>query len=166
MSTVIEQKQQVVDEIADKLENTESAVLVDYRGLTVEQINELRNKLRAENVDMKVYKNTLTRRATEKTGLTELDEYLVGPTAIATSREDAVAPARILNEFAKDHKVLELKAGIIQGQVTSTEDVKQLAELPSYDGLVSMLLNVLQAPIRNFALASKAVADQKEEEGA
>ncbi|SFQ17843.1 50S ribosomal protein L10 [Salibacterium halotolerans] len=163
MSVVIEQKQQVVQEIADKLENSVSTVIVDYRGLNVEEATELRKQLREAGVDFKVYKNTMVRRATEKTNLTELDEFLLGPTAVATSTEDVVAPAKIINNFAKEHGALEIKTGVIQGRVASMEEIKELASLPSHEGLVSMLLNVLQAPIRNFALASKAVADQKEE---
>ncbi|SDI91099.1 50S ribosomal protein L10 [Alteribacillus bidgolensis] len=166
MSKVIEQKQSVVQEIAEKLENSVSTVVVDYRGLDVAEATELRKQLREAGVDFKVYKNTMVRRATEKTNLTELDEFLVGPTAVATSTEDVVAPAKVLNNFAKDHEQLEIKTGVIEGRVASLEEIKELASLPSHDGLVSMLLNVLQAPIRNFALASKAVADQKEEEGA
>ncbi|WP_158738314.1 50S ribosomal protein L10 [Alteribacillus sp. YIM 98480] len=166
MSKVIEQKQSVVQEIAEKLENSVSTVVVDYRGLDVAEATELRKQLREAGVDFKVYKNTMVRRATEKTNLTELDEFLVGPTAVATSTEDVVAPAKVLNNFAKDHEQLEIKTGVIEGRVASLEEIKELASLPSHDGLVSMFLNVLQAPIRNFALASKAVADQKEEEGA
>ncbi|SFF00929.1 50S ribosomal protein L10 [Alteribacillus iranensis] len=166
MSKVIEQKEQVVQEIAEKLENSVSTVVVDYRGLDVSEATELRKQLREAGVDFKVYKNTMVRRATEKTNLTDLDEYLVGPTAVATSTEDVVAPAKVLNNFAKDHEALEIKTGVIEGRVASLEEIKELASLPSHDGLVSMLLSVLQAPIRNFALASKAVADQKEEEGA
>ncbi|SDI06536.1 LSU ribosomal protein L10P [Alteribacillus persepolensis] len=166
MSKVIEQKQSVVQEIAEKLENSVSTVIVDYRGLDVSEATELRKQLREAGVDFKVYKNTMVRRATEKTNLTELDEFLVGPTAVATSTDDVVTPAKVINEFAKEHEQLEIKTGVIEGRVASLEEIKELASLPSHDGLVSMLLNVLQAPIRNFALASKAVADQKEEEGA
>ncbi|WP_078593203.1 50S ribosomal protein L10 [Evansella clarkii] len=166
MSKVIEKKQLVVDEIAAKLQESQSTIVVDYRGLDVSEVTELRKQLREAGVDFKVYKNTMTRRATEKAGLTELDEQLVGPTAIAFSNEDVVAPARILNKFAKDHKDLEIKAGVIEGRVASLEEVQALADLPSRDGLISMLLSVMQAPIRNFALATKAVAEQKEEQGA
>ncbi|UTR12499.1 50S ribosomal protein L10 [Evansella sp. LMS18] len=166
MSKVIEKKQQVVEEIAAKLQESQSTIVVDYRGLDVSEVTELRKQLREAGVDFKVYKNTMTRRATEKAGLTELDEQLVGPTAIAFSNEDVVAPARILNKFAKEHKDLEIKAGVIEGRVASLEEVQALADLPSRDGLISMLLSVMQAPIRNFALATKAVAEQKEEQGA
>lgn len=163
MRAVIEQKQQVVDEITTKLQNSQSTIIVDYRGLDVAEVSELRRQLREAGVDYKVYKNTMVRRATEKTGLTELDELLVGPTAIAFSDDDVVAPAKVLNNFAKEHSALELKGGVVQGEVTSLEKIKELAEIPSQEGLLSMFLNVLQAPIRNMALATKAVADQKEE---
>ncbi|MBU9710820.1 50S ribosomal protein L10 [Evansella tamaricis] len=166
MRAVIEKKSQIVEEIATKLQESQSTIVVDYRGLDVSEVTELRKQLREAGVDFKVYKNTMARRATEKVGLTELDAQLTGPTAIAFSNEDVVAPARILNKFAKDHDALEIKAGVIEGRIVSLEEVKALAELPSREGLLSMLLSVLQAPIRNFALATKAVADQKEEQGA
>src|SRR5699024_6295576 len=103
------------------------------------------------------------RRASEKANLAELSENLVGPTAIAFSEEDVIAPAKILNEFSKKNEALEIKAGVIEGQMATLDEIKALAELPSREGLLSMLANVLQAPVRNFALVSKAVAEQKEE---
>ncbi len=166
MSKIIEHKKQIVSEIADKLRNSKSTILVDYRGLDVAEVTELRQQLREAGVDFKVYKNTMTRRATEEAELTELNETLVGPTAIAFSDEDVVAPAKILNNFAKDHDALEIKGGVIEGNVASLEQIKELADLPNYEGLVSMLLSVLQAPVRNFAYVTKAVAEQKEEQGA
>ncbi|MGE7675185.1 50S ribosomal protein L10 [Lysinibacillus sp. NPDC094403] len=166
MSKVIENKQAQVQEITEKFQNAASVVVVDYRGLNVAQVTELRKQLREAGVEFKVYKNTLTRRATEAVGLEGINDVLVGPNAIAFSKEDVVAPAKIINEFAKKNEALEIKAGIIEGTISSVEDVKALAELPSREGLLSMLLSVLQAPVRNFALATKAVAEQKEEQGA
>ncbi|MBM7663374.1 large subunit ribosomal protein L10 [Bacillus mesophilus] len=166
MSSVVELKKQTVTEIADKLRESKSTIVVDYRGLTVAQVTELRKQLREAGIDFKVYKNTLTRRATEEVGLGGLNEYLTGPNAIAFGSDDVVAPAKIINEFAKKNDKLEIKAGVIEGNIASLEDVKALAELPSREGLLSMLLSVLQAPIRNLALVTKAVADQKEEQGA
>jgi len=166
MSKVIENKQAQVLEITEKFQNAASVVVVDYRGLNVAQVTELRKQLREAGVEFKVYKNTLTRRATEAVGLEGINDVLVGPNAIAFSNEDVVAPAKIINEFAKKNEALEIKAGIIEGTISSVEDVKALAELPSREGLLSMLLSVLQAPVRNFALATKAVAEQKEEQGA
>ncbi|SDN89480.1 large subunit ribosomal protein L10 [Tenuibacillus multivorans] len=166
MSNVLELKKQQVDEIAQKLENSKTTVLVDYRGLNVDEVTELRQQLREAGVDFKVYKNTMTRFATEKAGFEGLNELLVGPTAIAFCEEDAVAPAKVIGNFAKEHDALEIKGGVIEGEIATLEQVKELAELPSYEGLVSMLLSVLQAPVRDFAYVTQAVADQKEEEGA
>jgi large subunit ribosomal protein L10 len=166
MSNVIELKKQIVDEITAKLQASQSTIVVDYRGLTVGEVTELRKQLREAGIDFKVYKNSMTRRAAEAAGLSGLNDALTGPNAIAFSNEDVVAPAKILNDFAKKNEALEIKAGVIEGNITSVEEVKALAELPSREGLLSMLLSVLQAPIRNLALAAKAVADQKEEQGA
>ncbi|OYD06549.1 50S ribosomal protein L10 [Paludifilum halophilum] len=161
MSTAaIEKKKQVVAEIAEKLTNSKSTILTDYRGLNVAEMNELRKQLREAGVEYQVLKNTMTRRATAQTDLTDLDEHLNGPTAIAFSDEDVVAPAKVLHQFSKEHKSLEIKGGVVEGTVVSDEKIKELAELPSQDGLVSMLLSVLQAPLRNFALAVQAVADK------
>ncbi|MFD1207079.1 MULTISPECIES: 50S ribosomal protein L10 [Sporosarcina] len=166
MSKIIEAKQAVVEEISGKLKSAVSVVVVDYRGLNVSQVTELRKQLREAGIDFKVYKNSMTRRAAEAAGLEGLNEHLTGPNAIAFSEEDVVAPAKILNEFAKNNEQLEIKAGVIEGTIASVEEVKALADLPSREGLLSMLLSVLQAPMRNFALATKAVAEQKEEQGA
>ncbi|MCH1626094.1 50S ribosomal protein L10 [Fredinandcohnia quinoae] len=166
MSSAVEQKKLIVTEIADKLRESKSTIVVDYRGLNVGEVTELRKQLRDAGIDFKVYKNSMTRRAAELVELAGLNESLTGPNAIAFSNEDVVAPAKILNDFAKKHNALEIKAGVIEGNVATVEEVKALAELPSREGLLSMLLSVLQAPIRNLALATKAVADQKEEQGA
>lgn len=166
MSNAIEAKKQIVQEIADKFKASKSTIVVDYRGLNVAEVTELRKQLRDAGIEFKVYKNTLTRLAAESAEIAELNSALTGPNAIAFSTEDVVAPAKILNDFAKKHEALEIKAGVIEGNVASVEEVKALAELPSREGLLSMLLSVLQAPIRNLALATKAVADQKEEQGA
>ncbi|RHW33888.1 50S ribosomal protein L10 [Neobacillus notoginsengisoli] len=166
MSSVIEQKKLIVDEIAGKLKNSVSCVVVDYRGLNVAEVTELRKQLREAGVEFKVYKNSMVRRAAEANELAGLNESLTGPNAIAFSPEDVVAPAKIINDFAKKNDALEIKAGVIEGNVATAEEIKALAELPSREGLLSMLLSVLQAPIRNLALATKAVAEQKEEQGA
>ncbi|MGX8794237.1 50S ribosomal protein L10 [Oceanobacillus sp. M60] len=165
MSGIIEQKKQLVEEIAEKFRNSQSAVVVDYRGLDVAEVTALRKELREAGVEFKVYKNSMVRRAVDAVELSELSEVLTGPNAIAFS-EDVVAPARILNNFSKDHEALEIKGGVIEGSVASLEQIKELADLPNYEGMVSMLLSVLQAPVRNFAYATKAVAEQKEEQGA
>lgn len=166
MSSAIEAKKQIVQDITDKMKSSKSTIVVDYRGLNVGEVTELRKQLREAGVEFKVYKNSLTRLAADALELSDLKEALTGPNAIAFSNEDVVAPAKILNDFAKKHDALEIKAGVIEGAVASQEEVKALAELPSREGLLSMLLSVLQAPIRNLALATKAVAEQKEEQGA
>ncbi|CAC8930881.1 TPA: 50S ribosomal protein L10 [Staphylococcus aureus] len=163
MSAIIEAKKQLVDEIAEVLSNSVSTVIVDYRGLTVAEVTDLRSQLREAGVEYKVYKNTMVRRAAEKAGIEGLDEFLTGPTAIATSSEDAVAAAKVISGFAKDHEALEIKSGVMEGNVITAEEVKTVGSLPSRDGLVSMLLSVLQAPVRNFAYAVKAIGEQKEE---
>ncbi|RKO63398.1 50S ribosomal protein L10 [Caldibacillus debilis] len=166
MSSAIEQKKRIVEEITEKLKKSQTTVIVDYRGLNVAEITELRKQLREAGVEFKVYKNTLMRRAAEKAELSQLNEFLTGPNAVAFSEHDPVMPAKILNDFAKKNEKLEIKAGVVEGRLVSISEIKALAELPPREGLLSMLLSVLQAPIRNFALAVKAVADQKEGQSA
>lgn len=160
----IAKKAQLVEEVAAKFEAAASVVIVDYRGLTVEQATELRKQLREAGVEMKVIKNGILTRAAQKAGLEGLDEVFTGPTAVAFSNEDVVAPAKIMNDFAKTAEALEIKGGIIEGKVSSVEVIKELAALPNREGLLSMLLSVLQAPVRNVAYAINAVADAKEED--
>ncbi len=160
---VIQAKQEAVEVVAAKLRESVTTVVADYRGLNVAQVTELRKQLREAGIEFQVLKNTLVRRATESADLTELNEVLSGPTAIAFSKDDAVAPAKILNDFAKTNDALELKGGVVEGRVVSAEEIKALAALPSREGLLSMLLSVLQAPVRNFALAVKAVSEKEEQ---
>ncbi len=160
---VIQSKQEAVEVVAAKLRESVSTVIADYRGLNVAQVTELRKQLREAGVEFQVLKNTLVRRATESAELTELNEVLVGPTAIAFSKDDAVIAAKILNDFAKTNDALELKGGVVEGRVVSADEIKALAALPSREGLLSMLLSVLQAPVRNFALAVKAVSEKEEQ---
>ena len=164
MSAIIESKKQEVDTITEQLKNSVSTVIVDYRGLTVSEVTELRSQLREAGVEYKVLKNTMVRRAAVQAGIEGLDEHLVGPTAVATSTEDVVAPAKVLAKFAKEHEALEIKVGVMEGAVISAEEVNTVGTLPSHEGLVSMLLSVLQAPVRNFAYAVKAVGENKENE--
>ncbi|MFC4811524.1 50S ribosomal protein L10 [Paenibacillus sp. GCM10023250] len=159
---IIQGKEQAVAEITAKLRESSSTVVADYRGLNVAQVTELRKQLREANVEFQVLKNSLVRRATANAELTDLDAVLAGPTAVAFSKDDAVAPAKILADFAKKNDALKLKGGVVDGQVFSADQIKALADLPSREGLLSMLLSVLQAPMRNFALAVKAVAEKQE----
>lgn len=159
---VIQAKQEAVNVIAAKLQENVTTVVADYRGLSVAQVTELRKQLREAGIEFQVIKNSLVRRATAAAELTELDAVLTGPTAIAFSKDDAVAPAKILSDFAKKNDALEIKGGVVEGRVVDVDQIKALAALPSREGLLSMLLSVLQAPVRNFALAVKAVADKEE----
>ncbi|MCX7572289.1 50S ribosomal protein L10 [Tumebacillus sp. DT12] len=157
-----EEKVTLVNEIAEKLQNSKSTIITDYRGLTVAEVTELRAKLREAGVEFKVLKNTMTRRAADQVNLSEVNEFLTGPSAIAFSYDDVVAPAKILNDFAKAHKALELKAGIVEGKIIGQAEVTALAELPNREGLLSMLLSVLQAPMRNLAYAVSQIAEKQE----
>lgn len=157
---VLEQKKQVVSEIRDKLERAQSVVLVDYRGLTVENVTELRNKYREAGVEYKVYKNTLMRFAFNELGIKEFDEHLNGPSAIALSYEDAVASARVTNDFAKTNKNLQIKAGMAEGSFMGVEEVKALAQIPPRDVLLGQLAGVLQANIKNLAYMLSQVSEK------
>lgn len=159
----IAKKETLVQAAAEKFESAASVVIVDYRGLTVEEVTNLRKQLRDAGVEMKVIKNSILSRAAKKVGLDGLDEVFTGPTAVAFSNDDVVAPAKIIDEFAKDAKALEIKGGVIEGKVSSVEQITALAKLPNREGLLSMLLSVLQAPVRNMAYAVKAVAEKNEE---
>lgn len=160
--TVIDNKAAVVEEIVSKFNESQSAVVVEYRGLSVAEVTELRRALRAEGCEMKVYKNSLAQRAAEKAGLNELTENLTGPNALAFGA-DAVAPSRVLCKFAKKHDKLVVKSGVVEGKVVDLNTIQQLSTLPGREGMLSMLLSCLQSPVRGFACAVKAVADQKEE---
>lgn len=161
----IKAKSALVEEIAAKLKEAQSAVVVEYRGLSVAEVTELRRNLRAEDVEFKVYKNTLVRRATEITGYEGLNAQLTGPNAIAFGNSDAVAPARVLAKFAKDHEALVIKAGVVEGKILDVDEVKEISKLPNREGMYSMLLGMLQAPVSKFARVVKAVADAREENG-
>jgi len=162
--TVLNAKQEVVSEISGKIKDSSSVVIVEYRGLTVSEVTELRRELRKENVELKVYKNTMTERACDECGYSDLKDSLTGPNAIAFSK-DATAPARVLAKFAKKHEALVLKNGIVEGKVVDTNTIKELSTLPNREGMLSMLLGCLQSPVRSFACIVKAVADAKEANG-
>ena len=158
----IAKKAQQVTEVAEQFKNAASVVVVDYLGITVEEATNLRAELRKAGVQFAVIKNSILTRAAKEAGLEGMDDIFKGPSAVAFSNEDVVAPAKILADFAKKVEALEIKAGVIEGKVSSKEEIEALAKLPNREGLLSMLLSVLQAPVRNTALAIKAVADQKD----
>lgn len=160
---IILKKQEEVSQVAQDLKSAASVVVVDYLGLTVEQVTNLRKELREAGVHMKVVKNTILRRAAAEAGIEGLDETFTGPSAIVYSAEEVVAPAKIVAKFADTADKLSIKGGMIEGKVASADEMNALAKLPDRDGLLSMLLSVLQAPVRNTALAIKAVAESKQD---
>ncbi len=156
-------KAKKVDEVVDKFNNAVSAIVVDYRGLTVEEATELRKQLREAGVHMSVIKNKILVRAAEKAGYADLNDLFAGPTAVAFSDEDAIAPAKVLKKFADGVDDLEIKGGFIEDKIVSVDEINTYASLPSREDLLSMLANVLQAPVRNVAYAVKAIAEKGDE---
>nr|WP_236912071.1 50S ribosomal protein L10 [Clostridium sp. Cult1] len=170
---VLEEKKQIVEEIKEKVEKAQSVVLVDYRGLNVEELTQLRRKYKEAGVDYKVYKNTMMRFAFKDAGLEEFNQFLTGPNAVAFGFDDPVQAAKITDEFAKDHDKLEIKAGIVDGKIIGIDEIKSLANLPSKEVLIAQTLaglngpiagfaNVLQGTIRNLVYALNAVKEKQE----
>ena len=155
----VELKQPIVAAIAEDVKDAQTVVLVDYRGLTVAQDTELRKQLREAGIIYKVCKNTMMKRAFEGTQFEGLAQYLEGPSAMAVSKDDATAAARILCKFAKDADKLEVKAGVVEGTVYDEAGVKALATIPSREELLSKLLGSIQSPIANFARVIKQIAE-------
>ncbi len=166
------EKEAVVKELTDKFNSSKSLVITDYLGLNVAEMTELRKQLREAGVDFKVVKNTLATIAANDVEMNNMTEFFSGPTAIAFGEEDAVSPARILVEFAKDHEVIEIKAGILNGELISKEKVESLAEIPSREVLLAQafagmkapltgLVNVLQGNIRGLVQVLGQIRDQK-----
>ncbi|WP_124057730.1 50S ribosomal protein L10 [Vaginisenegalia massiliensis] len=160
---IIAKKQEEVSYVASQLKDAASVVVVDYLGLTVEQVTDLRKQLRDNGVQMKVIKNTILRRAVKEAEIEGLDATFTGPTAVLYSQDEVIAPAKVVSEFAKTADKLSIKGGLIEGKYADVEEINALAKLPDREGLLSMLLSVLQAPVRNTALAVKAVAEAKEQ---
>ncbi|CAM2782544.1 50S ribosomal protein L10 [Fructilactobacillus fructivorans] len=157
---VIDAKAKKVDEVADQLQKAVSAIVVDYRGLSVAQDTDLRKQLRDNDVSMSVIKNKILERAADKADVKDLKDTFVGPTAVAFSDEDPVAPAKILKNFADDNSELEIKGGIIEGKIASLDEINEFAALPSREELLSTLANILKDPIRKVAYAVNAVVDK------
>jgi large subunit ribosomal protein L10 len=169
----LQAKTQNVEEIKGKIKDAESIILVDYRGLDVEQLTELREQYRKAGVEYKVYKNTMMRFAFKDSGFEGFNEFLKGPSAVAFGYGDPVQAAKITSEFAKDNEKLEIKAGIVDGKIINVDQVKDLADLPSKEVLIAQALgglnapiqgfaNVLQGTIRSLAIVLNAVAETKE----
>ena len=159
----VELKQPIVEEISESIKDAQGVVLVDHRGLTVEEDTRLRKQLREAGVVYKVYKNTMMKRAFDGTQFEDLNKHLEGPSAIAISKEDATAPARILSKFAKEAPALELKAGVVEGNYYDVDGIKSLASIPSREELLSKLLGSMQSPIANFARVVDQIAKAKED---
>ena len=160
-------KEQIVESIAQKIQNSQSCIVIDYKGLTVEEDTELRKKFREANVEYKVYKNTLVRRAAAKVGNMEMfdDVNLVGPNAFAFGVDDAVAPAKIVKDFAKNHPKLEFKMGYIEGEFYDAAQLEKVANIPSREVLIAKLLGSFKAPMSNFVYMLDALTKKKEQEG-
>ncbi len=169
----LQQKKGVVKELSEKIKAAKAIVLADYRGLTVEQDTELRNALRKAGVEYKVVKNTLTSLAMEENGLNDLNAYLSGPTSIAMSDSDLVAPAKVMSEYAKKYEKLDLKAGVVEGKIIDVDNIKRLADLPprevliakvlgGFNAPISGLVNVLNGNIRGLVVALNAIAEKKQ----
>ena len=157
---IIEKKAQSVEEIASKIKDSAGVVFVDYRGLTDEEITSLRRNLRKNSADMKVYKNTLTKRALDSLNIS-MDECVLGPSALVYST-DAVAPIKTVTNFAKEHSALSVKGGIVDGKVSSLEELAQLATIPSRDGLLTMLAGGMIGIVKDLSIALNLYAEQKE----
>lgn len=156
----VELKQPIVEEISQQIEGAQSVVLVDYRGLTVEQDTQLRKQLREAGVAYKVYKNTLMNFAFKGTDFESMSSLLEGPNAIAISKDDATAPARLLAKFAKTAPALEMKAGVVEGTFYDAAGIQAIANVPSRDELLAKLLGSLQAPIANLARVLNQIAEK------
>ena len=156
----LKSKQEIVEKITTAFKEAGSLTIVEYRGLTVAQLSELRKSLKAVNATFNVYKNTLVTRASDSLGHKDLDQYLTGSNAYVFSKEIADGP-KVLAKFAKRNEALVIKAGLVEGKVFDAKGMKTVATLPSRDGLISMFLSCLQAPIRSFACTVKALADSK-----
>ena len=161
----IAQKAAIVDEVAEQLRESVSAIVVDSRGLTVAEVTDLRKQLRDAGIKLRVIKNKVLTRAAEKAGFAELNDIFVGPSAVAFSSEDAIAPSRILKKFADANEKLEIKGGVVDGNIANLDDINKYASLPSREGLLGQLMAEFQFSIRSFAYAVKAVQEKLEEEG-
>ncbi len=151
------EKEQKVQELAEKMNNSQSFVFTDYRGLNVAEINKLRDKLREQGIEYQVVKNTLTLLAARQVEIEDLEEVLTGPTAVAFGQDDPVSPAKVLNDFSKDHKQLEIKGGVLDGSFISAERVGQLAKIPPREELLAKLMGSMQAPVSGFVCALAGV---------
>jgi len=159
------EKQVIIDEIKEKLDKAQSAVVVDYIGITVAEADAMRKNLREADVDYTIYKNTLVKRAIEGTDYEKLGEVLQGPSAFAISYDDATAPARIINDAIKEFKKMDFKAGIIEGTYYDADGVKQIAQIPARDTLIAKFMGSIQSPVGKAVRTFAAIAEAKAENG-
>jgi len=159
-AAILENKKQIVADLAQTLNDSVAGVLVDYRGINVSDDTKLRRELREAGISYHVIKNSILRRATAEAGLGDLEEQLVGTTALATSTEDHTAAARILNSYAEKSKTFKLKGGFLDGNVISLDMIESLAKLPTRDVLLATVCNAFQAPIAAFARVVQAIVDK------
>ena len=159
---IIKQKDEAVKRLAEDLKDTKIILLTDYRGITVEDVTKLRSELRENNAEYRVIKNNIVRRALDLNGESGLDDLLVGPTAVITSKEDYLAPAKAIYNFTKGHDFYKIKGGIIEGKVMTAEEIITLAKLPSRQELLAKLAGALLGNITKLAVALDAVREQKE----
>ena len=157
---ILQAKKEVVSEVVENVKNSNAVVVVEYRGLSVAEMTEMRRALRAVDGSIRVYKNSLVERAVEELVHTDLKEILEGPNAVVFTK-DTIAGPKVIAKFAKKHEHLVIKGGIIEGKVANADEVKVIASLPGREGLISMFLSCLQAPVRGFACAVKAIADKQ-----
>lgn len=160
---ILEKKQQVVAELSAQIKESVSGVLVNYQGITVDADTAMRKELRAAGVEYKVVKNSLTGRACEEAGYGEMKQYLTGMTAIAISKEDAVAPAKILKKYSDKVKSFQILAGYVDGVVVNEATVNELADIPSRETLIAKFLGSVQSPLYGFAYAIQAIVDKNGE---
>lgn len=166
MSKNFENKKLVVKEIKEKFEKAQAAVLVDYRGLNVEEVTELRKQFREAGAEYKIYKNNLVKIAIEGTDFEALKADLTGPNAIAFGYEDPVVPAKLVKEFSKKHKLLELKSAVVEGQYCDFDRLNSIADIPSREVLIAKFMGSIKSPVSSFVYMAKAIADKKSEENA
>ena len=159
-SKILEQKKQVVNEIVDKLKNSESVIIFQYQGMTVEELSDLRRKLKEVDSDVKVYKNTLLKRAADELKI-DLDDFLEGPNAILFGKT-LLEPIKIISEFAKSHDKLDIRVGVISGDVADLSVIKEYASIPSREGLLTMLAGGMMQYVKDLAISLNLYAEQME----
>ena len=158
-----QEKQVIIDEIKEKLEKAQAAIVIDYMGITVAQADEMRRKLREADVDYTVYKNTLAKRAIEGTPYESLGQALEGPSAFAISYDDATAPARVINGVIEEYKKMEFKAGVVEGTYYDKAGIEQIADIPSRDVLIAKFMGSIQSPVSKFVRTLQAIADDQQD---